>query len=293
MAQSLEISAAEDLDAYRQIGVELGLTDLQSNQTVEFRVDGDTPHSTIMVADVSGLQRVPVDETFQACFSEGAPVYRNGSGQAIISAGTTTLRCALTGMQPGQDHEISAVVRDAGGALSATSSVIVASTKVPDVRLLPPDTRPILYLLGSILLSLVFLLSGLRWWDIKRGNLKSKNAYLYVGPAIIALVLLTFYPIVYGVWLSFTDANQTRLGEASFVGLSNFLDVLTSSGLVQVGLFTLFWTVVNVFLHVTLGLLLAVILNRSELIGRNVYRTILLLPWAVPAYISVLAWQGM
>ncbi|MDJ0922866.1 MAG: sugar ABC transporter permease [Henriciella sp.] len=292
-AQSVEASSAEDLTDYRRTGLELSLSGLQEGWSVEIRTDQHGVHTRIPVKDVFGLTRLPAEAALQACFSDGAPVHVDTDQQSVIGAGTQSLRCALTGLRPGTDVAVQAAIVDETGTLRAQSSEIRLRTDVSDLRLTPPDTRPILYLLGSILISLVLLLSALRWWDIRRGNLKSRNAYLYVGPAIVALVLLTFYPITYGIWLSFTDANQTHLGQSSFIGLENFGTVLMSSGLVQVGLFTLIWTVVNVFLHVTLGLLLALVLNRETLFGRNVYRTILLLPWAVPAYISVLAWQGM
>ena len=58
-------------------------------------------------------------------------------------------------------------------------------------------------------------------------------------------------------------------------------------------IFTLVWTVVNVSAHIGIGLFLALILQRANLKGKTAYRTILLLPWAVPSYISVLVWKGM
>jgi arabinogalactan oligomer/maltooligosaccharide transport system permease protein len=55
---------------------------------------------------------------------------------------------------------------------------------------------------------------------------------------------------------------------------------------------TLVWTVVNVAFHVGLGVLLAVLLN-APLRGRAAYRLLLIIPWAVPAYITALTWRGM
>ena len=69
--------------------------------------------------------------------------------------------------------------------------------------------------------------------------------------------------------------------------------MLTSPGVVRVTLFTLVWAISNVIFHVLFGLVLAVALNRTGLKGKTLYRTILLLPWAIPAYISILAWNGM
>jgi arabinogalactan oligomer / maltooligosaccharide transport system permease protein len=55
---------------------------------------------------------------------------------------------------------------------------------------------------------------------------------------------------------------------------------------------TLFWTAINVFFHVTIGVLLAVTLN-GPIRGKSIYRVLLIIPWAVPAYITALTWRGM
>jgi arabinogalactan oligomer/maltooligosaccharide transport system permease protein len=57
--------------------------------------------------------------------------------------------------------------------------------------------------------------------------------------------------------------------------------------------FTILWTVSNVFIGVTLGLILALILNVKDLRFKPLYRIILILPWAVPNYITALIWKGM
>ena len=92
---------------------------------------------------------------------------------------------------------------------------------------------------------------------------------------------------------SFTDADATRLGDQSFVGLVNFIEVFTASGFLRVTLFTLVWTVANVVAHVGIGLFLAMVLQYGNVRGKTAYRTVLLLPWAIPSYISVLVWKGM
>ncbi|MCS5535830.1 MAG: sugar ABC transporter permease, partial [Candidatus Poseidoniales archaeon] len=66
-----------------------------------------------------------------------------------------------------------------------------------------------------------------------------------------------------------------------------------STGFLRVTLFTLIWTLTNVVAHVALGLGLALALDNRHISGRTAYRTALLLPWAIPSYISVLVWKGM
>ena len=80
-----------------------------------------------------------------------------------------------------------------------------------------------------------------------------------------------------------------------FVGFQNYIDVFTKPVLPQTSFYQLFaqtiiWTAVNVFFHVTLGVALALILDR-RLRGRNVYRAMLILPWAIPAVASLQIWR--
>lgn len=202
--------------------------------------------------------------------------------------------CNLTGMIPGKMHDILVIGEGLNGTSeSSTLLTMNMSSEVQDEIPPPADTSPILFAVGSIVFSLIALLSFLRWRDARAGKTRSKLAHFYVAPALVALAVLTFYPVFYGIWLSFTNADQTHLGEQAWVGLANFTEVFTESGFLRVTLFTLIWTVVNVTAHIGLGLLLAILLNNKHVRGRVAYRTILLLPWAIPSYISVLVWRGM
>ena len=209
-------------------------------------------------------------------------------GQVRIASQTTeSIQCGLTGMVPEQDHLIE-VYADGELIYSMTES-----TSVADERPQAGNTSPVMFALGAIILSLIALLSFAKWNDTKLGRTNSKLAHFYVAPALLALAILTFYPVLYGFWLAFTDANQTQLGDQSFIGLDNFWEVFSSDGFLRVTLFTLVWTIVNVSAHIGIGLFLAILLHRSRIKGKMAYRTLLLLPWAVPSYISVLVWRGM
>tara|TARA_B100000530_G_scaffold164355_1_gene103384 strand:+ start:2455 stop:5082 length:2628 start_codon:yes stop_codon:yes gene_type:complete len=209
-------------------------------------------------------------------------------GQQRIALGTMeTIQCNLTGMVPEKEHLIEVFGDDV--IIYSTN----ANTSVADERPEAGDTSPVLFALGAIVLSLIALLSFAKWRDTTLGRTKSKLAHFYVAPALLSLAILTFYPVLYGFWLAFTDANQTQLGDQSFIGFDNFWEVFSSEGFLRVTLFTLVWTVVNVSAHIGIGLFLAIMLHRSRISGKVAYRTILLLPWAVPSYISVLVWRGM
>jgi arabinogalactan oligomer/maltooligosaccharide transport system permease protein len=140
---------------------------------------------------------------------------------------------------------------------------------------------------------------------------ENRYAYTYTVPALAAMLLLVFFPFLYGAVLSFTNANVYNTNKSVFdiwIGLDNYVDILrdvsvahrTAEGLVwnyqnfywTLG-FTILWTISNVTIGVTLGLLLALALNTKGLAFRAGYRVLLILPWAVPTYITALVWRGM
>lgn len=85
----------------------------------------------------------------------------------------------------------------------------------------------------------------------------------------------------------------------TFVGLQNFVEILgdfhplTPGNFYFTLLVTVLWTVLNVMLHVGIGLMLALVLNRPHMKLKKVYRVLLILPWAIPNYITALIWKGM
>ena len=128
--------------------------------------------------------------------------------------------------------------------------------------------------------------------------LKYKYAlpFMLLAPAAIGLIALVIYPLLWELRLSFTNMSLRAFKDPQFVGLKNYLRVFTEPVLKQKMFFpllgqTLLWTVVNVFFHVAGGLGLGMLLNR-KMKGKGIYRTLLILPWAVPQVIAVLAWRG-
>lgn len=121
-------------------------------------------------------------------------------------------------------------------------------------------------------------------------------AYAFLAPVLIVLAFIVLYPLALAFWSSFTDLNRTnsatvfREGSERFIGLENYLTVLTSEEFRGRLTWTAVWTGVNVFFHYTIGLGLALLLNQ-KFRGRTVYRLIIMLPWAVPAFISAVAWR--
>ncbi len=116
----------------------------------------------------------------------------------------------------------------------------------------------------------------------------------FLLPAIIVIAAVVLYPLIYEFKMSFENVTIVNLksGKWPFVGLSNYKQILTDTLFYSTLLRTVIWTVVNVVCHVTIGLFLAVLLNR-KLPGKSIIRILLILPWAIPQYIAALTWKGM
>jgi arabinogalactan oligomer/maltooligosaccharide transport system permease protein len=127
-------------------------------------------------------------------------------------------------------------------------------------------------------------------------------AYLFVAPSVIVMLVLVFFPLANGIYLSFTNANQynttRRIGdkvtEASyeFIDIQNYETILTEDRYEFWKIFrqTVVWTSLNIVPHILIGLGLALLLNRP-IRGRGIYRMILIIPWAIPSYISGFVWR--
>jgi arabinogalactan oligomer/maltooligosaccharide transport system permease protein len=139
---------------------------------------------------------------------------------------------------------------------------------------------------------------------LARAGYKVKAAVpiMMLAPAFIVVSLLVIYPFFFEFRLAFANLNLYTIGkwlndgELGWVGFDQFVKVFTTSPL-QTATFwelfgrTLIWTGVNLVFHVGFGLGLALLLNR-KLFAKGIYRTLLILPWAVPQVVAVLAWRG-
>lgn len=140
---------------------------------------------------------------------------------------------------------------------------------------------------------------------------KYADAYTYVAPAMIGMLVLVFFPFAYGITLAFTETtlfNESLPFQDRLIGWENFKTILgdihvyekTANGIswnyqnfYWTLLVTVIWTVSNVTIGVTVGFLLAMALNTEGLRGKAIYRVLLILPWAIPNYITALVWRGM
>ncbi len=109
------------------------------------------------------------------------------------------------------------------------------------------------------------------------------------APAVIAMLLVTIYPIGYALVLSVQEIDLRFPDEGGFVGLDNYIAVLSSPLWWQGVVNTTIVTVVSVAVELVLGMLLALVMHRA-LFGRGAVRTAVLIPYGIVTVVAAFAW---
>jgi ABC-type sugar transport system permease subunit len=127
------------------------------------------------------------------------------------------------------------------------------------------------------------------------GNLSDRMFYLLlIAPASIVFLLLSVYPLLNTIWMSFTFNRPSQpFIKHHFVGLNNFKYILTEDNLFWISLKnTLYFTVSSVLLELLIGLSAALLINRS-LRGIGLFRVALLIPWTIPTVVAAMMFNLM
>ncbi|NUQ82240.1 MAG: sugar ABC transporter permease [Bacteroidetes bacterium] len=123
-------------------------------------------------------------------------------------------------------------------------------------------------------------------------NDPKRLAYLYIFPALLVMALVIVGPFLYNLVVSFSNMNLMNFRDWKLTGIDNYLEVFTDRYFWYFFFKTILWTVLNVTVHVAFGIFLAILMNQY-LVGKNIFRILIILPWAVPQYITALTWRGM
>ncbi|MFN3134028.1 MAG: carbohydrate ABC transporter permease [Candidatus Kryptonium sp.] len=115
----------------------------------------------------------------------------------------------------------------------------------------------------------------------------------FLLPALLIMFGVIVYPFFYNIVLSFSNMSLRHFRDWKIIGFRQYVKVFTEDTFYVVFLKTLIWTFVNVTFHVTIGVFLALILNRKSLRFKPIFRTLLILPWAIPQVITALTWRSM
>jgi multiple sugar transport system permease protein len=123
-----------------------------------------------------------------------------------------------------------------------------------------------------------------------RAKAERKLGWLLCAPAVIAMLIVTGYPIGYAIYLSLQKFDLRFPDDKEFVGLSNYTDVLTSTTWwTDVGT-TLIITVASVAIELVLGMLIALVMHRA-IFGRGAVRAAVLIPYGIVTVVAAFAWR--
>ena len=274
------------------------------------------PFLSVEAALVSGRAREPAGAQAFARYllsPEAAAVRAHQGGQVVATDGAPAdpllaafrrqAQSALPmdnspQMQAVWEPEKRALASVMGGELGPEAALAQAQRRlIATTRAAPPTRNPAPYLI--VLGAGALVVAALARRRLRGRSFRgTARAYAYVSPAFASLLLLVVVPFAAGMGLSFFHHSE---GHYTFVGLQNFADILASRDyrITEPMSFyftlaiTLLWTVCNVALHVGIGLALALLLKDPLLRFKSIYRVLLIVPWAVPNYITALVWKGM
>ncbi|MDQ0551333.1 carbohydrate ABC transporter permease [Pantoea agglomerans] len=120
---------------------------------------------------------------------------------------------------------------------------------------------------------------------------EQRQAWVLLAPMLLVMLLLTAWPLLRTIWLSFTDAALIGSGETpAWIGLENYLYALSDPDFRASIWRTLYFTLVSVTVEGIIGVLVALLLNQKFL-GRNVLRVLVILPWALPTIVNAMMWR--
>ncbi|HVH42130.1 MAG TPA: extracellular solute-binding protein [Labilithrix sp.] len=255
-------------------------------------------HESARVRATLGGQVVATKSYWDEAGDNAPPLlasFRKAAKDAVVMPSSAAMRATWVPAQ----NAIRKVLR---GDLPASAALAEAKARYEDVMRSPPASpsrTPLVLFASLVLLAVAFgAVRTARAPGFSRALRGSLPAYAYVAHAVLAIVLLVVLPLLAGAFLSFFAGSRDDL---RYVGTANYVEILTARGgpLLASGSFyytllvTVAWTLVNVVLHLAIGLVLGVLLARPYLRLRAVYRVLLILPWAVPSYVTALAWKGM
>ena len=119
---------------------------------------------------------------------------------------------------------------------------------------------------------------------------RRRLGYLLLLPASLVILIVSVYPLIYGIYLSFRNQNFLKPGQNDFVGLMQYFKLFTDKNFAGALGYTLYYTLGIVVLAYILGMCLALMLNK-ELPLRGAMRALVLIPWIIPSTVAAVNWR--
>ena len=123
----------------------------------------------------------------------------------------------------------------------------------------------------------------------ERTRAERRLAWTLCAPAVVMMLLVTLYPIGYAIVLSLRKVDLRFPDEGGFVGIDNYVSVLSSGLWWSTVVNTTLITVISVAIELVLGMMLAMVMHRA-IFGRGIVRTAVLIPYGIITVVAAFAW---
>lgn len=121
---------------------------------------------------------------------------------------------------------------------------------------------------------------------------EARLGLLFILPSLILIASIIIYPLCYNVYLSFHKVALNPLKQPKFIGISNYMNLLADGDFLKSLMLTFLYVIITVISSTTVGLLVALLMNR-KFKGRGIARSLVILPYVAPIISLVFVWQYM
>lgn len=140
------------------------------------------------------------------------------------------------------------------------------------------------------------LVIGIReksWCETRQSFLEDGFPYIVSMPALVIILFIVFIPIITTILLSFTGMDPDHQAKFGWSAVGNYKMLISGEGMIgaifwKILGWTIIWTIGSTTLGIFIGFILALLLNNERIKGKTFFRSIYLLPWAIPAFITIL-----
>lgn len=144
-------------------------------------------------------------------------------------------------------------------------------------------------------------MAGIRpnnWFETRKFMRTDGFPYIITAPALLVIIFIVMVPIITAILISFTDMDPQNQNKFHWAGLSNYITIAKGQGIAGKAFWKIFgwtivWTLAASTLAIVLGFIFALLVNNERVKGKKFFRTIYLLPWAVPAFITIMFFSIM
>lgn len=136
------------------------------------------------------------------------------------------------------------------------------------------------------------------WFESKKVLATDGFPFLITSPALVVIVFIVLVPIFTTILISFTNMDPQHQNKFNWIGISNYLTIAKGQGIAGQAFWhifgwTLIWTLGASTLAIVLGFVFALMVNNQRVKAKKIFRTIYLLPWAIPAFITIMFFSVM